>query len=100
MRGEANTPPPALEYLLGWFQDLSYDRERGMGLGYIKSSEMLAWSRLNSVEISPIEARILKAIDREFVLHYSPPAADALIGDEAPSIMTSLKEIAAQRGRA
>lgn len=78
-----------LDYLWRWFLDLSYDRDIGFGIGYIKSSEYEAWSRLNRVEISPSELAVLKTLDRAFVCPMDDPT-------ETSSLFNSLKHIDAQ----
>jgi hypothetical protein len=65
-RPEINAPP-CLDYLWRWFLDITYDRENGMGFGYIRSSEYVAWEKLNRLKISISELGVLKMLDRALV---------------------------------
>lgn len=85
-------PPPCLEYIWAWFADLSYDRENGMGLGYIPSSEYESWAKQNRVRLSISELAILKALDRAYVTHHNEKNNP---GSSGASLADGLRDLAA-----
>jgi hypothetical protein len=61
------------------------DRDTGFGIGYIRSSEYLAWAQLNGIAISKVELTILKALDNAYVKHHhSKPDDDMKVVSEQP----------------
>jgi hypothetical protein len=63
---------------------LTTDRDFGFGIGYIKSSEYLAWSTLVGVKMTPVELSILRELDRNYVEYHVLKKSRA--GDDAKEI--------------
>ncbi len=57
-------PPEALAHLWQWFWELVSQRKQDEPLGF---SEMLAWSRLMQIPITPWEAKVLVQMDNRYL---------------------------------
>jgi hypothetical protein len=60
---------PKLYYIWCWWEELSGWREQGMGIGPISHREILAWSTLYQIPVTPSEVAALKIIDTMFRNH-------------------------------
>ena len=57
-------PPPALRYLLGWFEELSKTRQEGLnGPLPITWCDMQGWAAVTDTPLQPGEARALHQLD-------------------------------------
>lgn len=57
---------PKLYYIWCWWEELSGWREQGFGIGPISHQEILAWSTLYQIPVTPSEVAALKTIDLVF----------------------------------
>jgi hypothetical protein len=63
-RNYRGAPPFVLDYVWGWFCELSGARtSNGFGLNPISFTEILAWAQLAGVAPTPWEVRLLKRLD-------------------------------------
>ena len=77
---------PRLFYIWDWWHGMSPWREQGMGLGPITHQEILAWSLLYRIEVSPSEVEALKRIDLAYRVHEQEKMEQKrAIADDAPS---------------
>jgi hypothetical protein len=58
--------PPELSYLWYWFLSISRDRDFDP-VSFVKSSEYLAWQKLNHVQLSPFELLVIRRLDSYYV---------------------------------
>ena len=61
---------PPLEraaYLVGYLLEIGPTLAAGMGSGPITHEELIAWCRLNGVELRPWEARFLRRLSGEYL---------------------------------
>lgn len=90
----ANYPepePPRLDYLWGWFCQLSDWRVVGFSLGAISHLEIEAWARLMRIELFPSEVDALRRLDRAYRLH-----AQAASAPPKPNFTQGLDALAAR----
>jgi len=57
---------PQLGYLWRWFEQLIDCREVGFGAGPLTYQEIDAWARLMRFDVSPVEATLLRQLDRTY----------------------------------
>ena len=50
-------------------------RSSGMGITPISYTEIEAWNRLTGAEITPVEVRIVKALDNKYLAYHNKKAA-------------------------
>jgi hypothetical protein len=67
-------PPQGLEHLWQWWLELDAGRQStGFGMGRITWLDLYAWSSLNGLSLSPLETRLLMAMDRAYLAAKNTP---------------------------
>jgi len=61
-------PEPLFGYLWRWFEQLIDCREVGFAAGPLTYQEIDAWARLMRFDVSPVEATLLRQLDRVYRL--------------------------------
>jgi hypothetical protein len=69
-RLEHDGPPEMLEYIYGYFQQLSETRNVGMSINAITFEEIKAFNELFRLNMQSFEDEIIKALDNSYLNHY------------------------------
>lgn len=67
--------PPEAAWIWAAYCELDLTRQNGMGVGPITHLEMLAYASLHGFSWDPPEVAIIRALDREFLIHHAELAS-------------------------
>jgi hypothetical protein len=66
--------PIEVEYLMGWFREMSRMRQaNGMCVSPL-SSELLTWQELSGIKLTPFEQDCIHQLDAVYITHHNKKA--------------------------